>query len=278
MLTRPDGTQFLVRPAATTDVGALSELFTSLSIDDQHLRFFSLFHPQPEFYERIVHLGTPNGKPGAALVVETLEGELVAEADYIVLSNGDAEFSIVVARPWRGWLGGALLDTLTELAASNGIPNIEADILVMNHRMLGVMRTRGYAYMDHADLDTVRVIASTDGAVPTWPPTDDRPRLLVEMRGGHWLDEEDAAAAGFNVITCAGPEARRDADTPTCPALDGSGAICPLAAGADVILCSLPACDSSTKPLIAAHARLHGDVPLYERIENLYALIEMINK
>ena len=59
--------------------------------------------------------------------------------------------------------------------------------------------------------------------------------------------------AGFEVLTCGGPEAR-------CPALQGR--VCPLADGADVIVIARPPSDARTQSLVTAHARLHPSVPV----------------
>jgi hypothetical protein len=163
---------------------------------------------------------------------------------------------MAVARPWRGTLGSSLLDALVETAAAGGVPNLEAEVLTVNRPMLGLLRSRGAAVMEHGGWSVVRLLIGTSGGVPSWPAFDDRPRVLVEAAGGRWHAEDEARAAGFVVLTCPGPEAGH----PNCPVLDGKP--CPLAANADVIVVSDPPDDVRWQALLAAHADVHPDVPV----------------
>jgi hypothetical protein len=67
---------------------------------------------------------------------------IVGEATYELLPDGDGELGITVAEDARGWLGPYLLDALVEAAAARGVPNLEADVLVANRRMLTMLRAR----------------------------------------------------------------------------------------------------------------------------------------
>jgi hypothetical protein len=98
----------------------------------------------------------------------------------------------------------------------------------------------------------VAIPAASPGR-PSWPLTPGRHRLLVEAQGGRWAHAADATRAGFEVLTCGGPDAK-------CPALEGRA--CPLAEGADVIVVARPPSDARTQSLIAAHSRLHPSVPV----------------
>jgi hypothetical protein len=141
------------------------------------------------------------------------------------------------------------------IAAAHGIPNLEADVLTENHPMQTLVRRRGVATMgDGEDFTVVRVaIAAASGERPGWPSTPGRHRMLVEATSGHWAHARDAERAGFEVFSCAGPDAR-------CPALQGRS--CPLVAGADVVVIARPPRDEHLSQLVAAHARLEPDVPV----------------
>ena len=65
---------------------------------------------------------------GVVAVVDHPLEQIVGEADYFLLDNG--ELVITVAADWRGWLGPYLLDVLIEAAAARGVPNLEAEFLV----------------------------------------------------------------------------------------------------------------------------------------------------
>jgi len=244
-----------VRQMAEHDIAGLDELYKGLSVDDTYRRFFSAFAARGFASKWYARTRAEGFGLVAILDDELPEARVVAEAGYVLLANGDAEFGMAVAQDWRGWLGPYLLDVLVEVAAANGIPNLEADILTENRPMKTLVRRRGMVMMgDDEDFTVVRVaIAAASPGRPSWPATPGRHRLLVEAQGGRWAHAADAGRAGFEVLTCGGQDAR-------CPALDGH--VCPLADGADVIVVARPPSDPRTQSLIEAHARLHPNVPV----------------
>jgi RimJ/RimL family protein N-acetyltransferase len=251
------GRTLLIRPVAASDVAGLAELYARLDPEDRHRRFFSAFRPPRSFFEQIA---TAADRGGYGLVA-TVSGdgsadEVVGEAGYALLPNGDGELAITVADAWRGWLGPYLLDALIAAAAARGVPNLEADVLAVNGPMLAMAQARGSVTMSHPDWSVVRVVFGTAGTTPTWPRRHNRPRVLVEGAGGRWHGEEAVRAAGFDVLTCAGPTGRRR----PCPAL--SGAPCPLAARADAVVISRPPEHSDWHALVDAHPHLHPGVPV----------------
>ena len=159
------GETMVVRPVTEADVPGLARLYGELSPDDLRRRFFSVYHPSTEFLTRVAR--GDDGRVGLVAVVP--DGRIVAEADYAPLADGDAEFAIVVAPDWRGWLGPYLLDALVDEAAERGVPNLEAEILVENRPMLALVRARGYAMLDGTDYSVVRVTIGTSSDTPTWP-------------------------------------------------------------------------------------------------------------
>jgi hypothetical protein len=251
----PAGRRLTVRQMAESDIEGVDALYQGLSVEDRYRRFFSAFVGRQfarSWFER-------TRDEGFALVAVVDDGganeRLVADVGYVMLVNGDAEFGLTVARDWRGWLGPYLLDLLVAVAAEHGIPNLEADILTENRPMQTVVRRRGVVTMgDGEDFSVVRVaIAAASHDRPSWPATPGHHRLLVESSGGRWAHARDATHAGFEVMSCGGPDAR-------CPALEGRA--CPLAADADVIVLARPPTDERTRQLLAAHADLHPGVPV----------------
>ena len=87
---------------------------------------------------------TPADVAGLDAVVSGREERLVAEAGYARLPDGNGEFALTIASGWRGWLGPYLLDALVAAAAARGVPNLQADILLTNVRMLALVKQRGY--------------------------------------------------------------------------------------------------------------------------------------
>lgn len=252
----PGGRQLTVRFMRPSDAPGMIALFAELGYDDTYSRFFSPHAPPKSFVARMAEVDDRGGFGLVAVMdVPGREPELVGEASCEPLPDGNGELGITVAERARGWLGPYLLDALVEEAAARGVPGIEADVLVMNRRMLSLLRRRGYAVLERSDLpEIVRVVIGTTGRVPRWPSPHDRPRLLVEVGGGRWHPHDEATAAGFQVLACPGPSG----EWSDCPALRGEP--CPLAAGADVVVDALP--DDRGRSLREAHRRLHPSVPV----------------
>jgi len=248
----PDGRTMTVRHRDPADVSGLAELYDGLSLDDRYHRFFSGGMPK-DFVEQWTHVADQGGV-GLVAVVANGGEHIVAEAGYALLPDGDGELALTVARDWRGWLGPFLLDALVHEAANRGIPNLQAEILVDNGAMFALVRSRGYAILDHGDWSSVRVTIGTAGYPPGWPEADERPRVLVETPSGRWPALHARGASGLQIIGCPGPTRHG------CPAL--AGRPCPLAAHADVIVFAFPPSDAQAQAILNAHTRLHEDVPL----------------
>ncbi len=158
-----------VRPVTVADVEGLDALFEGLDDDERYCRFFGLSHPGRKFLEQLARAADEGGYRLVA-VVSGAEDRLVAEAGYALLPDGNGEFALTVAAGWRGWLGPYLLDALVAAAAIRGVPNLQADILVTNVRMLALASSRGYTTL-HRAASEVRV--AIDAAQPRPRP---RPR------------------------------------------------------------------------------------------------------
>ena len=224
-----------------------------MSTEDRYFRFFAPVRPHRFLIERFIGA---SDRGGIWLVAITDEGEVVADAGYDLLPDGDAEFALTVAKPWRGWLGPYLLDMLvSDIEARR--PQPAASILRENRTMLSLVRRRGYASVDDIDYTVQGVTISTAGGRPSWPPRHERPRLLVEGCGGRWRGYEGARAAGWDIITCAGPGA---ASVPVCPLLEGG--VCPLVEGADLVVLALPPSDPRSAALEDAHRLRSARLPV----------------
>jgi RimJ/RimL family protein N-acetyltransferase len=255
VLELPSGS-IVVRPVRPDDAEGLSQLYASLSVEDRHLRFFSVYEPTTEVIRRWTEIDKTGGF-GLVAQLDDDDHRIVGHASYALLPDGDGDFAITIAPDWRGWLGPFLLDALATAAARRGVPNLEADVLLENRRMLSLLRARGYAVLDGGDWTVLRVLVATAGNAPSWPGPHDGPRLLVEAPGGRSRVKDAARDLGMQVISCSGPAPRHHT---RCPAVTGEP--CPLASGADVILFSLPADDDGAPELLRGHARLHAGVPV----------------
>jgi hypothetical protein len=161
-----DGRTLTVRTVTEDDVEGLDALFEGLSEDDRYYRFFGLSHPGRKFLEQMARAEDEGGYRLVA-VVSGGENKLVAEAGYALLPDGNGEFALTVASGWRGWLGPYLLDAIVAAAAARGVPNLQADILVSNIRMLALVSNRGYVRL-HRGTSEIRV--AIDAAQPARLP------------------------------------------------------------------------------------------------------------
>jgi hypothetical protein len=248
------GRTIVVRPVRPWDEDGLSDLYDQLDLGDRYLRFFGAYRPSVEFIQTLANPGPREARVVAELA-EHGGRHLVAEAGYSVLANGNGEFAMVVAKEWRGWLGPYLLDVVIELAAQNGVPNLEAEILATNYRMLAIMRARGCVLLGHDGWNELRTMVGTGPHGPTWAGADDRPRVLVETPGGRWPLEDAADAAGLRVFTCGGPT-----QNGSCPML--SGHECELAARADAIVVRNAQDDPRWECVLRGHSSSHPDIPV----------------
>lgn len=252
----PGARAITLRPIRPSDGPGLVAMFAGLGEDDLYRRFFA-GHPPPASFVDHMTAVAERGGVGIVAEVEASDGtvRLVAEASFELLPDGNGELGITVAEGARGWLGPCLLDALVEAAAARDVPNLEAEVLVTNRRMLGLLEHRGLVVLGHDERPAVvRVAIGTGGRLPRWTGRHDRLRLLLELPGWRWHAEAAVRARGFDVLACPGP----GHGAAPCPL--EAGAPCPLVAGADVVLCALSG--ERGRALVEAQRRLHPHVPV----------------
>lgn len=252
-----DGARMEVRPTTAADAEHILALYETLSVGDRHRRFFGAFRPHLDWCRTWADVAS-NGGFGVIAIVhrDGAPDEVAAEAGYAMRDDGDGDLAVTVAPEWRGWLGPYLLDVLVRHAAATGLANLQAEVLLENGPMLSLLSRRGPVALAH-DSGVVRVSIGTTGPVPTWPPADVRPRVLVEVAGRRWAGERAAEAAGLATAMCAGPSVRGDHG---CPVL--SGGRCPLADEADAIIVLLDPDDERTARLVRAHREQSPGTPV----------------
>jgi hypothetical protein len=244
-----DGRTVVVRDADPADVPGLLALFGRLTPDDRYRRFFSGFRPDDDFVRALVTRAPTEGRLLVAEVTGPAGSEIVAEAEFARLPDGDGELAVTVDRDWRGWLGPFLLDVLLQVADAADIPNLRAEVLAQNRPMLALLRARGAAVAESGDPCVTAVVIGAHGAAPSWAPGSAHPRVLLEAAGGRWQLTKKLGEAGVPVLRCPGPAAR-PANVP-CPLLEGGR--CPLADGADVIVHALGRDDPRSAAVLDAH-------------------------
>jgi hypothetical protein len=254
------GASMEVRPTSFADGERICTLYETLSIVDRHRRFFGAFKPHLEWCQEWADVASRGGFGVIAVVHrEGQPDEVAGEAGYAIRDDGDGDLAVTVAPNWRGWLGPYLLDVLVRHAGAVGLANLQAEVLLENGPMLSLLRRRDPIALGH-DNGIVRLTIGTVGPVPTWPPSERRTRVLVEVAGRRWAGERAADAAGLATAMCAGPEAR---GSDGCPVLDGGR--CPLADEADAIIVLLDPDDERTAQLVRAHREQSPGIPVLVR-------------
>jgi hypothetical protein len=255
-----DGARMEVRPTTGEDAERISALYETLSEGDRHRRFFGAFRPHLDWCRQWADVAARGGFGVIAVVHrDGVPEEVAGEAGYALRDDGDGDLAVTVAPNWRGWLGPYLLDVLVRHAATVGIANLQADVLLENGPMLSVLSRRGPVALGH-DSGIVRLSIGTSGSVPSWPPAEARPRVLVEVAGRRWSGEAAAESAGLATAMCAGPSARRGDG---CPVLHGGR--CPLADEADAIVVLLDPDDEHSLELVRAHRQQSPGTPVLVR-------------
>jgi Acetyltransferase (GNAT) domain len=168
----PDGRTLTIRTVTEADVEGLYRLFEGLGDEDRYYRFFNMSHPSRKWLEKLARAEDDGGYRLVA-ILSGPEESLVAEAGYAILPDGDGEFALTVAPPWRGWLGPYLLDALVAAATARGVPNLQAEVLLVNVRMLALLARRGYVTLEYDQFSERRV--AIDAAQPRRGPRDRGP-------------------------------------------------------------------------------------------------------
>jgi GNAT superfamily N-acetyltransferase len=249
-----------VRPTTDADAPLIHQLYSELSDTDLYRRFFSAFRPGETWCQQWAGLGERGGFGVIALLhdANAPAGRPIAEAGYALRKDGDGDLAVTVSADRRGWLGGYLLDVIVDHARRSGLRNLQADVLLENRAMLGLLRHRGAVDLT-CDDGVAHLAIATEGFVPSWAPLEERPRLLVETAGGRWAGTAAADRIGVATATCAGPARRRGG----CPAL--AGGPCPLVEGADAVFVARDAGDATAQALIRAHCNRAPTIPVLVR-------------
>jgi DNA-binding NtrC family response regulator len=94
---------------------------------------------------------------------------------------------------------------------------------------------------------------------PTWGAPGTKPRIVIENAdpAERWVEDRILADAGYEVVTCAGPDTPR---TGPCPLV--VGADCPGIAGADVVVSSLRVEKDAGRAVLAGIRKRYPDMPI----------------
>ncbi len=157
-----DGTVILVRRLAGGDRADVLALHDGLSRDDRYLRFFSAGTRFDELVDLIV-------SDASVAVGAFLAGELVGVAHYRREPAGTAPEIAVVVRhdvQHRG-VATLLVEYLVAVARSEGVTELDADILAVNTGVSAVLRDLGLPLRSTPHADVREVVVGLPGAGTT---------------------------------------------------------------------------------------------------------------
>lgn len=183
----PDGQTVCVRAAAPEDGERLRRMFSRLSGESQYRRFHSPFSRVPEW---VVNQAVEADHYDRESLIALIDGEIVGQAMYVRLENGDeAEVAVVVEDGWqRRGIGYLLLFRLAEKARNHGIRAFTGAVLPENGAMRALVASSGAlryskkdgVFLAHAPLRVSGPARRTSDGVDWW--TRNRGRTAVVDR------------------------------------------------------------------------------------------------
>lgn len=159
-----DGQSFILRPIRPEDEQRVIEFHHLLSDASVQLRYFhAMSLAARTTHERLTRVCFTDYDREIALVAEATDGEdrgrILGIARLVRMhSNGDAEFAIIIADRAQGHgLGGELLKQLIDVAKSEGVDKLRAEVLRSNSGMLDLCRRLHFTLSDDFADDVIRV-------------------------------------------------------------------------------------------------------------------------
>lgn len=139
------GQRLTLRPVLPQDDDGVADLFRNLSEASRRNRFFRSLRELPP---ALLHNFTCVDYHAHLALVATVHAEhgeaVVAEARYILVAPGKAEFAVTVADEWQGQgIGTLLLSRLVSRAEEEGVTHLFGDVLAGNEAMRRLARRAG---------------------------------------------------------------------------------------------------------------------------------------
>jgi acetyltransferase len=159
-LTLQDGTSILVRPLRPEDEPLLHKFLEKVTAEDLRLRFFALIREfSHAFLARLTQLDYARAMAFAALDAST--GDLLGVIRLHADSNYErAEYAIMVRSDLKGrGLGWKLMELMIRYARSEGLKQIEGQVLRENTMMLEMCRELGFQVTNEPSDSTVKVVS-----------------------------------------------------------------------------------------------------------------------
>jgi acetate---CoA ligase (ADP-forming) len=189
-----DGSTAHVRPVRHDDSDAIRSFLETVSADSIAFRFFGT--PRPEW---IVSWSIDvDYADRFALVAETgSPRRVVAHAAYIRDRGDRAEVAFLVADAWQGrGISTVLMAHLAEIAERHGIATFTAEVLPINHRMIGVFRESGFPVDLRSTPDAIHVEFPTSLSAAALARFDERERIAAIAAVRSVLEPRSVAVLG----------------------------------------------------------------------------------
>lgn len=154
-----DGTLLLIRPVRPEDERLYPPFLRQVTPDDLRMRFFA---PVKEFSHAFIARFTQidYARAMAFVAIDESSGEILGVARLHMLTHSDTgEYAVLVRSDLKGrGLGWLLMKTLIDYARSEGIREIQGDVLVENRTMLQMCAELGFRAEDNPDEPGVRTV------------------------------------------------------------------------------------------------------------------------
>lgn len=143
-----DGSPAFIRSIRPTDAAPLQRMFKRLSKESIYYRFFGYIpDTNPEFFARLTFVDQVRE---IGIVIETrIKGkrEIIGMANIVAdADSSKAEYAILIDDNWQGQgLGSTLTDFVCEVAVGRGVRKLYANIMAMNHRILGLLKNKNFS-------------------------------------------------------------------------------------------------------------------------------------
>jgi RimJ/RimL family protein N-acetyltransferase len=137
-----DGSVISLRQLKPSDADAVVQLYESMTDEERYLRFFAMHPAGLDGWARSI----TEPRDGQHSLGAFSTGKLLGVANFVACAEpGEAEVAVVVAHAehLRG-VGTALLRRLGQIAKTNGIHRLVAEVLWENHLMLRVLADAGW--------------------------------------------------------------------------------------------------------------------------------------
>ncbi len=190
--TLPDGRTVTLRPVLPQDQTLVMDFVAAgMTAHSRYLRFMVGMRALPEAMAH--YLTAVDHRNHVALIVESFDKGIqqqVAEARFVRTrdgSDGSAEFALAVADRWQGLgLGKRLLQTMLAVAASQGVAQLQGDVLRNNRVMLQLAQSCGFRIAAHpTEARLLRVQRALAPGCCDLPPAT-TPRTQRPANDGVW--------------------------------------------------------------------------------------------